>query len=125
MNIVDSSGWIEYFSDSNRANLFSKPIENTKKLIVPSITLYEVFKKLLSETNEDIALTAIAHMQQGKVVDLDQENAISAAKLSCKYNVPMADSIIYATTLLYNATLWTQDVDFKNLKGKIKYFRKP
>jgi len=124
LNIVDSSGWIEYFSDSKRADKFAKPIENTKDLIVPVITIYEVFKKLLIEAGEDIALTTIAHMQQGKVIDLDQELAISAAKVSYENKIPMADSIIYCTAQRHNATLWTQDEDFENLKGKIKYFPK-
>ena len=124
MNIVDSSGWIEYFADSKKANNFSKPIENTNELIVPSIILFEVYKKLLAELSEDIALTAIAHMQQGKVIDLDQEIALSAARVSIENKIPMADSIIYFTAIKYNATLWTQDEHFQNLKGKIKYFPK-
>jgi predicted nucleic acid-binding protein len=124
LNIVDSSGWIEYFADSRNANNFSKPIENTNELIVPSIILFEVFKKLLTESSEDIALTAIAHMQQGKVIDLDQEIALSAARVSFENKIPMADSIIYFTSTKYNATLWTQDEHFKDLKGKIKYFPK-
>lgn len=124
MNIVDSSGWIEYFADSRKANNFSKPIENANELIVPSIILFEVFKKLLAELGEDIALTAIAHMQQGKVIDLDQEIALSAARVSFENKIPMADSIIYFTAIKYNATLWTQDEHFQNLKGKIKYFPK-
>ena len=124
MNIVDSSGWIEYFADSKKANNFSKPIENTNELIVPSIILFEVFKKLLAELGEDIALIAIAHMQQGKVIDLDQEIALSAARLSFENKIPMTDSIISFTAIKYNATLWTQDEHFQNLKGKIKYFPK-
>lgn len=95
MNIVDSSGWIEYFTDSPKANHFARPIENTKELIVPSIILFEVFKKLLMDLGEDIALIAIAHMQQGKIIDLDQDIAISAAKVSLENKIPMADSIIY------------------------------
>ena len=124
MNIVDSSGWIEYFADSKKANNFSKPIENTIELIVPSIILFEVFKKLLAELGEDIALTSIAHMQQGKVIDLDQEIALSAARVSFENKIPMADSIIYFTAIKYNATLWTQDEHFQNLNGIIKYFPK-
>jgi len=124
LNIVDSSGWIEYFADSKKANNFSKPIENTIELIVPSIILFEVFKKLLAELDEDIALTAIAHMQQGKVIDLDQEIALSAARVSFENKIPMADSIIYFTAIKYNATLWTQDEHFQNLNGIIKYFPK-
>jgi len=124
VNVVDSSGWLEYFADSDRADLFAKPIEDTEHLIVPSISVYEVFKKLLIEFNEDIALTAIAHMQIGKVIDLDQDLAMTAARISVEEKIPMADSIIWATALRYGATLWTQDEDFKNIKGNVKYFSK-
>ena len=124
MNVVDSSGWLEYFADSDRADLFAKPIEDTEHLIVPSISVYEVFKKLLIEFNEDTALTAIAHMQIGKVIDLDQDLARTAARISVEEKIPMADSIIWATTLRNGATLWTQDEDFKNIKGNVKYFSK-
>jgi len=124
LNIVDSSGWFEYFSDSNRADYFSETIESTEKLIVPAITIFEVFKKLLIETNEDKALTAIAYMQLGTIADLDQDLSLLSAKISYENKLPMADSIIYATALKYDATLWTQDKDFKKIKGKIKYFPK-
>lgn len=124
MNVVDSSGWLEYFADSDRADLFAKPIEDTEHLIVPSISVYEVFKKLLIEFNEDIALTAIAHMQIGTVIDLDQDLAMTAARISVEERIPMADSIIWATALRHGATLWTQDEDFKNIKGNVKYFSK-
>ena len=124
MNIIDSSGWLEYFSDSDRAYLFSDAIENTEQLIVPVITVYEVFKKLLIEMNEDKALTAIAYMQLGRTVDLDLELSLLSAKISFENKLPMADSIIYATALKYDATLWTQDEDFNNIKGKVKYFPK-
>ena len=124
MNVVDSSGWLEYFADTDRASLFLKPIENTKALIVPVISIYEVFKKLLSAFGEDVALTAIAHMQMGTVVDLDMEISLTAARISVENKIPMADSIIWATALQYSATLWTQDEDFSKLKGKIKYFPK-
>jgi predicted nucleic acid-binding protein len=124
VNVVDSSGWLEYFADSDRADLFAKPIEDTEHLIVPSISVYEVFKKLLIEFNEDIALTAIAHMQIGTVIDLDQDLAMTAARISVEEKIPMADSIIWATALRHGATLWTQDEDFKNIKGNVKYFSK-
>lgn len=124
MNVVDSSGWLEYFADSKRANLFARSIENTSQLIVPVISTYEVFKKLLQVTDEDRALTAIAHMQMGKVVDIDQELAMTSARISNESKIPMANSIIWATTLRYKATLWTQDEDFLKITGKIKYFPK-
>lgn len=123
MNIVDSSGWLEYFAGTNRAKYFAKTIENPRSLLVPSITLYEVFKKVLIEKDESIALFVIAHMKLGQVVDLDLEIALSAAKLSKEHQLPMADSIIWATAQKYNAVIWTQDADFKEFSN-VKYFKK-
>lgn len=124
MNVVDSSGWLEYFADTKRASLFAKPIEDTENLIVSVISIYEVFKKLLSGMDEDTALTAIAHMQMGTVIDLDLDLSMFAARISVENRLPMADSIIWSTALRYKATLWTQDADFSGLKGRIKYFQK-
>jgi len=123
LNVVDSSGWLEYFAGSDRANLFAPVIENPGKLIVPSICVYEVFKKVLIERDEDSALVAIAHMQQATLVDLDSRIAIFAATLSKEFKLPMADSIILATARLNGATLWTQDEDFQSIDG-VKYFPK-
>jgi len=123
LNVVDSSGWLEYFAGSDRANLFAPVIENPGKLIVPSICVYEVFKKVLIERDEDSALVAIAHMQQATLVDLDSRIAIFAATLSKELKLPMADSIILATARLNGATLWTQDEDFHSIDG-VKYFPK-
>ena len=92
-------------------------------MIVPSIILYEVFKKVLSERGEDMALRIIAHMKLGKVVDLDLEIALLAARLAKEHKLPMADSVILATAQRHNAIIWTQDSDFKNFKG-VKFFNK-
>lgn len=123
MNIVDSSAWLEYFADTKHAKKFARVIENKESLLVPSIVLYEVFKKLFSEKNEEAALRIVAHMKLGKVINLDLEIALQAAKLSHQYGLPMADSIILVTARKHNATLWTQDVDFKGFEG-VKYFSK-
>ena len=123
MNVVDSSGWLEYFADGPNARYFSKPLSDASGLIVPTITIYEVFKVVLREKDEGAAIRAIALMRQGTVVDLDQELAIQAAKLSIDYKVPMADSIIIATARRYDATIWTQDEDFERLSG-VNYFKK-
>lgn len=123
MNVVDSSGWLEYFADGPNARHFSKPLLDTSGLIVPTITIYEVFKVVLREKKEGAAIRAIALMRQGTVVDLDQDLAIQAAKLSMDYKVPMADSIIIATARRYDATIWTQDEDFERLSG-VNYFKK-
>jgi predicted nucleic acid-binding protein len=117
MNVVDSSGWLEYFADGPHADFFAPAIENVTELIVPSISLYEVFKRILQQRSEGDALQAVAVMQQGLVVDLDGMLALNAAKLSVDLRLPMADSIILATARWYNAVLWTQDADLVRLKG--------
>jgi len=123
MNIIDSSFWLEYFAGTKAGDIVSDIIENINELIVPTITLYEVFKKLLLERNEDDALLAIGHMKQGKVIDLTEELSLSAAAIGIKYKLPMADSIIYATNVKYNCTLWSQDKHFSGLYS-VNYFEK-
>jgi predicted nucleic acid-binding protein len=123
MNIIDSTLWLEYFADTKAGNNVAEVIKDTGGLVVPTITIYEVFKKLLLETNEDEALFAIAHMKQGKVIVLDEELSLSAAKISKDHKIPMADSIIYATNLRFNCVLWTQDKHFKELRS-VNYFEK-
>lgn len=123
MNIVDSSGWLEYLADSSRAKNFQHAIQNTSKLIVPTIVLYEVFKKVCLEHDETTALYIVGQMQQGRVVDLDRTLALAASAYSIEHQLPMADSIIFATAQAYNATIWTQDSDFRDLPG-VKYFPK-
>jgi len=123
MNIVDSSCWLEYLADSKVGNLVSGAIEDLNSLLVPSITLYEVFKKLLIEKDEDSALLAVAHMKQGIVINLDPDLSIFSAKIGKDYKLPLADSVIYATAKKYNCVLWTQDKHFKDLDN-IRYFEK-
>ena len=123
MNLVDSSGWLEYFTDGKNAEFFAPIIENTAEIIISVINLYEVYKKISSEKDEDKAIQAVALMQQSKVIDVTNSISILAAKLSAKFKIPMADSIIYATARIYDAIVWTQDSDFKDLEG-VKYFKK-
>ncbi len=123
MNVVDSSAWLSYFSGDANATAFSIPIENIEELIVPSITITEVFKYILRQRGEDMALQAIAHMEQGNVISLDSSLAINAAKYGIDHKLPLADSIIYATGRKFNALIWTQDIDFKALVG-VKYYSK-
>lgn len=123
MNIVDSSCWLEFFSGSAVGDKVSGVIINTKELLVPSITLYEVFKKILIELDEDKGLLAVAHMKQGNVIELDSDLAIYAAKIGKEYQLALADSIVYAVAKRYNATLWTQDKHFRDLDN-VKYFEK-
>jgi toxin FitB len=123
LNIVDSSAWLSYFADDSNAEYFAEPIENTTKLLVPSITLTEVFKIILRQRDEDVALAAIAQMEQGQVIVLDSRLAIDAAYYGIKYKLPLADSIIYATAMKYDAIIWTQDNDFESL-DRVNYFTK-
>ena len=115
MNVVDSSAWIEYYADGPNARYFSVPILDRETLIVPVICLYEVFKWVLIHRNEQDALTASADMQQGVVVPIDANIAMSAARLSAELRLPMADSLVLATARGCDATLWTQDDDFREL----------
>src|SRR4030042_1017690 len=123
MNIVDSSGWLAYFADEPNARHFLIPLNNPALLVVPTLTIYEVFKVILRESSENEALQAVVAMQKGTVVDLTASLAIAAARLSLEHNLPMADGIILATAQEFNAILWTQDSDFKKIKN-VKYFLK-
>ena len=123
MNVVDSSAWLEYFADGPNASVFAKPIEATRSLLVPSLSLYEVFKRICQQRDEDEALRAIAIMEQGKVVDLDRATALEAARLSMQHRIAMADSVMLATAGRYRATLWTQDADFDGM-SKVRYYAK-
>src|SRR5712692_6624406 len=111
MNVVDSSGWLEYFADGPNAEFFAPAIGKVSGLIVPSVSLYEVFKRVLQQRGEDEALQSVGLMAQGTVVDLSMTIALNAAKVSVDFKLPMADSIMWATARAYGATLWTQDAD--------------
>jgi predicted nucleic acid-binding protein len=123
MNIVDSSGWLAYFADEPNAKHFLIPLNDTASLVVPTVTIYEVFKVVLRESSENEALQAAVAMRKGTVVDLTSLLAIAASKLSLEHKLPMADSIILATAKKFDATIWTQDSDFKNIDD-VKYFPK-
>ena len=117
MNLVDSSGWLEYFADAPNASFFAPAIEDVESLVVPSLTIYEVFKRVLQQRSEHEALATIAVLEQGQVVDLTSSLALDAARLSIQENLPLADSVILATARAFEATLWTQDSDFKGIDG--------
>ncbi|MBE9547043.1 MAG: type II toxin-antitoxin system VapC family toxin [Proteobacteria bacterium] len=123
MNIVDSSGWLAFFADEPNAEHFLLPLKDTASLVVPTVTIYEVFKVAIRESSENEALQAVVAMQKGTVVDLTAKLAVYASKLSLQHGLPMADSIILATAQAFDATIWTQDSDFKNISG-VKYFPK-
>ena len=123
MNVVDSSGWLEYFADGPNADFFARPIQDLGQLVVPTLSLYEVFKRVAQQRGEGDALQAIAAMQQATVVDLTSPLALDSARLGLEVHLPMADSIILATARAFDATLGTQDADFKNMKG-VRYIKK-
>lgn len=119
LNVVDSSAWLEYLTGSSRARLFSNAITDTENLLVPAIAVYEVVKRILRESTDEDAKTAIQAMTQGRLVDIDLTLVLDATR----YKLPMADSLIYATAQRFEATLWTQDADFDGLPN-VRYFAK-
>jgi predicted nucleic acid-binding protein len=123
MNVVDSSGWLEYFSNGPNADFFSPAVITIEDLVVPSLSIFEVFKRVLQQRSEDQALQIAAAMRQGRVVDLTADLAISAARLSTETKLPLADSIILATSRAFGATLWTQDSDFEGMGG-VRYVKR-
>ena len=123
MNVVDSSAWLEYFAEGPNAKHFAGVIEKPDELLVPSVTLLEVFKRVMQQRDESLALQYVAAMRQSAVVDLDASLALRAAALGVHYKLPMADSIIYATAQAADAWVWTQDADFEGLP-RVKFWRK-
>ncbi|MBS0364480.1 MAG: type II toxin-antitoxin system VapC family toxin [Proteobacteria bacterium] len=121
MNVVDSSAWLEYFADGPNAAEFARPIEATRSLLVPTLSLFEVFRRVAEQRDEDDALRAIAVMEQGRVVDLDRATAVAAARLSLELRIAMADGIMLATAQRHSAMFWTQDADFEGVPG-VRYF---
>ena len=125
MNVVDSSAWLEYFADGPNASFFAEPIEDAEGLVVPTLTLFEVFKRVLQQRDESAALQAVAVMQQGTVVDLGAAIAVDAARLGRELKLPLADCVILATARQYGAELWTQDAYFKGIEDVQYQKRRP
>jgi len=123
MNVVDSSAWLEYFAEGPNASIFAPVIEEPSTLIVPTLSLYEVFKKVAQQRGDDEGLRIVAVMEQGRVVDLDRATALEAARLSRVHGIAMADSVMLATASRHHATLWTQDQDFCDIPG-VRFFAK-
>jgi len=123
MNVVDSSGWLEYFADGSNADFFAPAVEDSQQLLVPVICIYEVFKRVLQQRGLAAAQTNIADMLSGQVIVLDDSLAMSAAKLSIELKLPMADSIILAVARAYDAVLWTQDDHFNGL-DQVKFIER-
>ena len=120
MNIIDSSAWVSYLTDDRYADVLAEPLSDFNALLVPSITLTEVFKFTAREGGTHTAMRAVAQMRRGRVIALDDSLAIESARIGLKFKLPLADSIIYATVQRFNALLWTRDADFKDLPG-VKY----
>jgi predicted nucleic acid-binding protein len=123
VNVVDSCGWLEYFADGPNAEFFAPAIEQTEALIVPTLTLFEVFKRILQQRNEADALRAIGLMRQGRCIDLTDSLALGAASLSFELKLPLADSIILYTARQYGAILWSQDAHFESVTG-VRYVQR-
>ncbi len=117
MNVVDSSGWIEYLVEGPNASFFQEPLTEVEALVVPSISVFEVYRYVLRQRGRTDALAVAASMRQGRVIDLDAGLAVEAAELGASLKLPMANSIIYAVAQAHEATLWTQDTDFQGLEG--------
>lgn len=123
MNVVDSSGWLEYLTAGRNAEFFKPALEDKEHLIVPVICLYEVFKLTLLHKGEEDALHIAGLMSTGLSVEVNREIALSAAQISVEYKIPMADSLILSAARLFEATLWTQDEHFKEIPG-VRYISK-
>lgn len=124
MNVVDASGWIEYLTDSTRADLFAEPIEQRSKLLVPTIALFEVHKILSRNLSADIVDRCLNVMRLGRVLDLTDARAIAASKISKAHGLALADAAVYSMAIEFNAQFWTQDVDYEGLP-EVQYFAKP
>lgn len=123
MNVVDSSGWLEFFAAGPNAGFFAPALGDTDKLVVPTISILEVFRRVCQQRDEQSALTAVAAMQQGNVVDLDVETALAAGRLGLDLRLPLADSVRLASARAHGATLWTQDADFEGIDG-VRYLKR-
>jgi uncharacterized protein with PIN domain len=123
LNLVDSSGWLEYLADGKNAGHFAAAIEKTDELLVSAVNIYEVYKKLVLEKNENVALQVVGLMHQAKVIEVSSSIAVQAARFSLEFKMPMADSLIYATARMNDAIVLTQDADFKGLEG-VEYYKK-
>jgi predicted nucleic acid-binding protein len=121
VNLLDSSAWLEFFADGPLAGKFSAIASEPESVLVPTVILYEVFKVVMRERGETEALQAVAALRQGKVVDINEETALLAARASLAHKLPMADSLILATASLHDATIWTMDEHFKDLP-QVRYF---
>ena len=123
MNVVDPSGWLEYFAKGPNANFFAPAIKEIDPLVVPTVCMFEVFKCIFAQRGEEGALQAVGIMSLGQIAELTREIAVNAAVISSERKIAMADSIILATARAYGAFLWTQDADFERIDS-VQYIKK-
>ena len=124
MNLVDSSGWIEYLQDTPRADLFAAAIEDRNQLLVPTIALFEVHRVLNRSLPTDLVNRCLNVMRLGRVLDLTDARAVAASHIAAQHKLAMADAAMYAIALEFGASFWTQDVDYQGLPG-VRYQAKP
>lgn len=117
--LIDSSGWIEFFTGGRLIDEYAEYIKDPSLIITPTIVLYEVYKKIKRERTEEEALTAVSLMNMTEVIPLNESLALFAADLSIKYSLPMADAIVYATALEAGCRVVTSDAHFSELEGVI------
>lgn len=123
MTLIDSSGWLEFFTDGRLARRYAAYLADLSKVVTPTVVLYEVYKKVKRERSEEAALLAAAQISKSRLVPLTETLALAAADLSLDHNLAMADAIVYATALTHDAELVTSDADFARLAG-VTYLRK-
>ena len=117
LQVIDSSAWLEYLANGPNAEEFAHAIEAADRLIVPTVVVTEVLRRLDAQGRGAVIPDVLAHMRQGRLVPLDDQLAVAAAVLGRQHGLPLADSIIYATARIVGGTVWTQDEDFRSLPG--------
>jgi len=123
MNLVDSSGWLEYLSNGKQASIFAPVVQNTDELLVSVINKYEVLKRLMQDADSKKALNILAALYNGRLIEVTDTIALTAVELSFEFHLPFADSILLATARTEKAVLWTMDAHFKDIPG-VQYFEK-
>ena len=124
MNVVDSSGWIEFFLAGTNGPKFKPVIDQRADLLVPVIALYEVHKILSRKVPPDMVRTCLDVMRLGRVLELTDARVVAAAEVSARHNLAMADAVMYSLAQEHGATFWTQDIDYQGLPG-VHCFAKP
>ena len=124
MNLVDSSGWIDFFRAGANGPVFKPVIEDRHHLLVPTIALFEVHKVLSRNLPANLVTQCLDVMRLGLVLDLTDKRAIAASTIASRHRLAMADAAMYSLALEFEATFWTQDVDYQGLEG-VRYFPKP